>query len=64
MKLLSIAKTTVALFQLKGILDLCFMFVLKMTPEKFKGKVLHDDFPRNSTENTRVRLTHPTELAQ
>lgn len=44
LKLLSIAKPTAAPFQLSGILDLCFMFILKVMPEKFKGKVLHDDF--------------------
>lgn len=40
LKLLSIAKTRVAPFQLRGIPDLCFMFILKMRPEKLKGKVL------------------------
>lgn len=44
MKLLSIAKTTVAPFKKRDILDLYFMFILKIMPEKFKGRVLHDDF--------------------
>lgn len=33
-------KTRVAPFQLRGIPDLCFMFILKMRPENLKGKVL------------------------
>lgn len=44
LKLLSIAKPTEAPFQLRGILDLCFVYILKVMPEKLKGKVLHDDF--------------------
>lgn len=44
LKLPSIAKTTVAPSQLRGIHDLCFMFILKLMPEKFKGRVQYDDF--------------------